>query len=128
MIAATAIASMGVFLGALRLSGLLRIGAEILVIAKGALASMRDPSLDDEAREAHARRAAVRLFGGFVSIFLRSVLTLLAAFLPIWAASLTGAVEIAEVLAYLARWDVIVVATVVIVVGYLGWRRLWPSR
>ena len=33
-----------------------------------------------------------------------------------------------DVLRYLSRWDVIVIASVVVTAGYVIWMRLWPSR
>lgn len=128
MIAATVLASIGFFIGALWVFGIARVGAGVLVIAKGAVAAMHDKSLDDEVREKAVQRASIQLIGAFFSILVRSALAFLASFLPIWIASLAGLATIEDVLRYLSRWDVIVIASVVITAGYVIWMRLWPSR
>ncbi len=128
MIAATALASIGLFIGALWVFGIARVGAGVLVIAKGAVAAMHDKSLDDEVREKTVRRASIELIGAFFSILVRGALAFLASFLPIWIASLAGLASIEDVLLYLSRWDVIVIASVVVTAGYVIWMRLWPSR
>ncbi len=61
-------------------------------------------------------------------ILVRSALAFLASFLPIWIASLAGLATIEDVLRYLSRWDVIVIASMVVIAGYVIWMRLWPSR
>ena len=128
MIAATAIASIGFFIGTFWVLGIARVGARVLVIAKGAIATMRDERLDDEVREKVAQRASIQLIGAFFSILVRSVLAFLASFLPIWIASMADFATIEDVLRYLSRWDVIVIVSMVIIAGYVIWMRLWPSR
>ncbi len=128
MIAAAALASIGLFIGAFWVFGIARVGAGVLVIAKDAVAAMQDKSLDDEVREKAVQRASIQLIGAFFSILVRSALAFLASFLPIWIASLAGLATIEDVLRYLSRWDVIVIASVVVTAGYVIWTRLWPSR
>lgn len=128
MIAATALASIGFFIGAFWVFGITRVGAGVLVIATGAIAAMRDKRLDDEVREKTVQRASIQLIGAFFSILIRSALAFLASFLPIWIASLAGLATIEDVLRYLSRWDVIVIASTVVIAGYVIWMRLWPSR
>jgi hypothetical protein len=128
VIAATAIVSIGLFIGALRVFGVIRVGTGVLASAQDALALMRDESLDDEACEKLAQRASLQLFGAFASVLMRSVLTCAVSFLPIGLASLAGLVTIEEVLNYLSRWDVIVITTVVITIGYFIGMRIWPLR
>ncbi len=128
MTAATALASIGFFIGAFGVFGIARVGAGVLVIAKGAIGAMRDKRLDDEVREKTVQRASIQLIGAFFSILVRSALAFLASFLPIWIASLAGLATIEDVLRYLSRWDVIVIASTVVIAGYVIWMRLWPSR
>ena len=65
MIAGTAIASIGFFIGALWALSISRVGAGVLVITKGAVAAMRDKSLDDVEREKAVQRASIQLIGAF---------------------------------------------------------------
>ena len=124
MIAATAILSIGVFICALQFLGIVQVAADTLVTARKAISTIQDNSLDDRAREKKLQRAALQLFGAFITILIRSLFTLLASFLPIWLASLMGLVKIEDVIHFLSRWDVIVITTVLIVAAYVIWTRL----
>ncbi len=126
MIAATALASIGVFIGALWVLRVAQVGAGVLVIAGRAVAVMRDENFDDRAREKAVQRASIQLIGAFISILVRSALAFLVSFLPIWLASLTDLATIEDVIRYLSRWDVIVIASMVVIAGYVIWMRLWP--
>lgn len=128
MIVITAVASIAVFLGALWLFGVVRISSGALLSTRDAVAVMRDESLDDAAREKAVRRASLRLLGVFMSILLRSALALAVSLLPIGLAALAGHVEPAEVFHYLSRWDVILLSSVTITVGYLIWIRIRRFR
>lgn len=128
MISATSIASIAVFMAALWALGVVRAAAGVLETARSAVRAMRDETLDDEAREKAVQRASIRLLGAFASILVRGALSLAAGFLPIWLASATGLATVGSVTGYLARWDVIAVATVAILAGHLAQRRVWPSR
>jgi hypothetical protein len=128
VITAIAISSIVVFIAALWAFGVARVGAGVLATAQGAVAAMRDESLDDEAREKVVQRASIQLMGAFASILVRGALTFLASILPIWLGSLAGLAEIEEVMDYLSRCDVILIASVVITAGFVIWMRLWRSR
>jgi len=127
VIEATAILSLLLFVAALSYSGVIGAAAGVLATARGAAAVMRDEALDDRARERAVQQASLRLFSGFASILGRGVLSLAASVLPIWAADATGLASAGAVLAFLARVDVIVIASAVMVAGYLFRVRLWPS-
>lgn len=128
MTVGTAIFCIAVFAAALWLSGLLRAGAGALATAHGALAVLRDPAMDDAAREREVQRAALRLFGAGFSILLRGALALCAAALPLWLAEATGLAPMGAVMDFLLRWEVIVLATLVLFAAQLTWRRLCPPR
>lgn len=127
MIVATAAASIGVFLVALWLSGVVPASASALAIARGALGAMRDSGLDDAAREKAVQRASLRLIGTFVSILVRGAVAIGASLLPIWLADVAGLAANDQVIDFLARWDVIVIASSVIVLGYLVRMWLWAT-
>lgn len=128
MMVATAVAAIGVFLVAFWLFGVVPASAGALAIARGALAAMRDTELDDAAREKTVQRASIRLLGTFVSIVVRGALAVGASLLPIWVADAAGFAKSDQVIAFLSRWDVIVIASIVIVLGYLVRVRLWARN
>jgi hypothetical protein len=127
MIIVTAISSIVVFICALQMFGVVRVASKALVISQEAMAVLRDDSFDDRKREKELQQGALKLFGAFISISIRSMLTLSASFVPIWFASYAGFVKIEDVIRYLSRWDVIVITTVIIVTGCVIWVRLRPS-
>jgi hypothetical protein len=124
----TAIASVILFTMGLWAFGVLRVGAQALGTARGSLATLRDPRLDDTAREQAVQAASLRLFGAFFSILLRTALVLLAAALPLGLAGLAGLAAPEAVVAFLLRWDVIALTTLAMLAGYVVWRRLWATR
>mgnify|MGYP000055978571 CR=1 FL=1 len=129
MIALTAIASIFVFVFALSISGVVQVANRVLATVRESVAAMRDSNLDDEKREKMVQQASIKLFSYFFSILIRSTLVFLFSFMPICISSLFNLAEINEVIHYLARWDVIVIATILIVIGYVGWVRLrWFFR
>jgi hypothetical protein len=121
VIAVTAVVSIAVFIGALWMFGVVRLGYGVLASTKDAVAVMVDESLDDAVREKAVRRAALQLLGVFMSILLRSALAFAASILPIWLAVLAGLVKTDEVFRYLARWDVILISSIVITIIYYLW-------
>lgn len=98
MIAFTAIGSIIVFIFALRISGVVQVGHRVLATVRGAVAVMRDDSLDDEIREKKLQRASLQLFGAFISMLIRSAFVFLASLLSILLASLVGLAEIEDVI------------------------------
>lgn len=127
MIVATAAASISVFLVAFWLSGVVPASASALAIARGALGAMRDAGLDDAAREKVVQRASLRLIGTFVSILVRAAVAIGASLLPIWLADVAGLAANEQVIDFLSRWDVIAIASIVIVLGYLVRVWLWAT-
>jgi hypothetical protein len=128
MIVVTAAASIGVFLVALWLSGVVPASASALAIARSALGALRDTGLDDAAREQAVQRASIRLTVIFVSILVRGAVAIGASLLPIWLANAAGLAASDQVIDFLSRWDVIVIASIVIVLGYLLRIWLWASN
>ena len=128
MIVATAATSICMFIVALWLSGVVPASASALAIARGALGVMRDAGLEDVAREKAVQRASLRLLGTFVSILARGAVAIGASLLPIWLADATGLAPGGEVIEFLSRWDVIVIASIVIVLGYIVRTRLWAAN
>ena len=120
-----AAASIGVFILVFWLARVVGAAKTAIATTRGALKTMRDPEMDELAREKAVQGAAIKLVLGAGSILLRSLLALAAAFLPILAADWAGLVPQAAMLDFLARWDVILIATVVVTVGYIAGARVW---
>jgi hypothetical protein len=100
----------------------------VLTTTQQAVAIMRDAGIDDAAREKAIQRASIGLIADFGSILLRAVLALAASLLPVWLAGAAGLARPGDVFEFLSRWDVILAATGVMIVGYVVRIRLWPSN
>jgi len=97
---------------------------ESLAVAGRAQLALRDPTLDDAAREASAQAAARRLFYVFGVILVRTGAALAAAAVPVVVADRLGLVGAGEVAAFSLRLDVLVLATACLVAAWLLHRRL----
>jgi hypothetical protein len=97
---------------------------QALGTARGGMAAMRDPALDDEAKERAAKRAAIGLFGGFFSITLRSLVAVLASAAAIYAADITGLAPAPGTIALLASWEFLSATALVLPAAYLMVGRL----
>jgi hypothetical protein len=115
------------FLAACYALRLVEAARQVLATARRSMAAMRDPELDDEVKEKTAQRAAIALFGGFVSITLRSLVALLASATVIYAADLSGIVRAAVAIDVLGSWEFIVATTVGLTAAYLVVTRLFPA-
>jgi len=109
---------------------LLRIPAwagESLAVAGRAHAALRDPALDDTARERAAQTAARRLFyvGGVIVV--RTAVALALAAAPLVLADGFGVVPAATVAGFLMRLDVILIAGVALVAVWILQRRVLPA-
>lgn len=115
------------FLLVFRWVGVIPVAKTALVTVHAATVTMRDPALDDLAREQAVQAAALRLMVSTGSLILRSAVALLAACIPILAAAWTGIAPIAATVAFLERWEVILVAalatTLVFALGMVSWSR-----
>lgn len=128
MTVAIGIASIALFLFAFWRLDLVRVAAGALATARTALATMRDGSLDDATREKRVQAASIRLTGAFVSIAVRGAVALGVSLLPIWLGDVSGLAAGGEVIGFLSRWDVILIASAVIVAGYVLRARLSAQR
>lgn len=128
MIIPTALASIAAFLGALWFLDVVRVAADALAVARGALTTIHDQNLDDAARERAARRASRQLIAAFASLLARGAAAVAAALLPVWLADWAGLAPYRQVIEFLSRWEVISISTGVIICGYVVGIRLRPSR
>jgi hypothetical protein len=92
-------------------SGLIGVARQAAAAARDSLRALSDPSLDDAAKESHARAASLKLFGAFAGIALRSALVLLAPVAALWVFDALGLVPLDAAFDFLLRWDVLLLAT-----------------
>jgi hypothetical protein len=128
VIAATGLASVAFMAAGLWLFGVTRAAAAVLATTRTTAATMRDPSLDDLAREKAAQRASLTLMAGFGSIVVRTALALGAALIPVWIASRQGLASAGSVFHFLSRWDVLLFTTAAMIGGYLLAVRPWRTN
>jgi len=86
--------------------------------AAAAFAGMRDPALDDDAKERAARTAALALFKAFLAILWRGGVALVASIALLEGADLAGLAPAAAVMRQLESWPFIMGATVVLTALY----------
>ena len=120
-----AAASIGVFLLVFWLAGVVSSAKSAIATTRGAMQAMRDPDLDELARERTVQTAAIGLVVASSSLILRNLVALTAAFVPILAADWAEIVPQAAMLAFMGRWDVILIATVVVTLGFVVGVRVW---
>lgn len=120
-------ASIGSFMLMLWVAGIIEAARHAVATTQTALQSMRDPDLDELDREHAVQSAAIKLISCSGSLILRTLLALAVAFVPIALADWTGFLSQEATLAFMARWDVILIATGLVsfisVVGIRLWSR-----
>lgn len=107
------------FVIALTLLGLAPIAAKVIETAGSAVKSMRDPALNDLAKEKAARNASRTLMGSFLSMTGRTAIAFVASLLPLAIFDATGLARWSAVTHVLATWQGILLATGVTVLVYL---------
>ena len=129
LVASLAVAA---FLLGFHLAGVLPAASRAIATARSATGAMRNPALDDLARELMdrtgipgmaAQKAGLSLLGSFASIALRSAAALAVSFVPILLADAMGLVDAGATTAFLLRWDVILGASAVMIAVWLVVRR-----
>ena len=97
-------------------------------LAGEASRAIRDPALDDDAKERIARQSSGQLLKQGVLIVLKAAAVLLATAVPFWIADILSITPIEESIAFASRWDVLVITTVVMLAIWFAWRRLGAGR
>lgn len=121
-----AASSIGGFLLAFWLAGVVPAAKSAIATTQGALQALRDPDLDELTREHTVQTAAIRLVVASGSLILRNLVALTTAFVPIFAADWAQIAPQADMIAFMGRWDVILIATVVVTLGVVVVVRIWP--
>jgi hypothetical protein len=119
MIVAIAVAAVATFVVAFSVLRVAHAAAGAVTTARGAINLLSDSAIDDAARERAARHASGRLFLMAGSVALRGTLAAMIASLPVLAAERAGIVAFDDVLAFLSRWDVVLGASVFVLLWYL---------
>jgi len=120
-----ATASISVFLVVFWLASVAPIARIAVATTRSAVLSMNDPDIDELARECAVQKAALRLVVTSGSLILRSLLALAAASVPILVADWAEITPQTATLSFMERWDVILVATAVVTLGYVVCVRKW---
>jgi hypothetical protein len=120
--------SIAAFLVVFQIMQIVPAARRAIDVARRSVGAMRDPGLADEAREAAVQRGSIQLLGAFVSIALRSLVAVGAAWLPIYLTDKAGLVARATIYALLARWDVILVVTAIALFAYYVCSRVWRGK
>lgn len=128
ILAVIAALSIGIFTVGLFALGIVKAGRDALTVSNDAFGVMKDEGLTDEEREKLVQKASLKLAGACVSIAARFAAALVLAFVPIGIFHLTGIVSMEESFRYLSRWDVIVVSSIIVTIGFFAWHRLKTSH
>jgi hypothetical protein len=93
--------------------------SEVLDLARTSLAVLRNPSLDDDAKESALQSNAVKLFALFLLLTAGAALALVLPAGLIWVLDLLHVVSLRAVLELTLSWQFLLASTVV---GVIAWR------
>lgn len=124
MVVVVAAASVVAFLVAFAVLQIVSQCKSAIGVAHGAVGTIKDPGLTDLDREKLVQKASITLIKLFVSILVRSSLSLFIAAIPIWIAEKTSFAESEAVIEFLSRWDVIIATSLIIIILFALWHRL----
>lgn len=127
MTVVVAVFSVGLFALVFGALGVARIAGRALVTLQDSLTVVRNPEFTDDEKQRRLQAGSLRLFAAFGAILMRSLLACAASVGVIWVCDRFGWVQSDAVFGFLARWDVIAVAAVVLVAAGMAagrWRRM----
>lgn len=96
---------------------------QVMAIVQQAILVMKDCQLDDHEKERAARRAALQLLRQAALITVKGAITVLCALFPFWLADALGLQPWDQAMAFALRLDVLLITTVLMLAGWLFWRR-----
>ena len=120
------VASTGMFMLAFWLLRIVPVAQNAITTFRGGVSKMRDPGADDLVREKAVQKVGVDLIIASGSLILRSSIALAIAGVPVLLVGWAGIVPVSATLAFMQRWDVIAIASALVVVGYIVVVHLWP--
>ena len=107
------------FVVLVKVFGLLKKCSEVLDLARTSLAVLRNPSLDDDAKESALQSNAMKLFTLFLLLTAGAALALVLPAGLIWVLDLLHVVSLRAVLELTLSWQFLLASTVV---GVIAWR------
>ena len=125
MTATAVVLSAALFAAALRLSRIERAAADALAIAREALAVMRDPALDEAAKERLVQRRALTLVGKAALLTATGVAVVALPFLLLLLFHAAGLAPLEDTLALAASWPMLALAAAL---GVAAWLVPWLIR
>ncbi len=118
--ASLAIACFAIGLGLFRI---IPAAARAVQTSRDAVRMMADRTLDDAEKEQAVQKAALSLIGSFISISARGAGAAVLSLLLLFAFEVTGFAPIRAVTQWLATWEAIVAASVIMTFVYFVGRR-----
>jgi len=113
-----------VFVVALWWFGIVPAAAKAVAVSRDSATIIRDPALSDEDKERALQSASLTLLRGFLSITWRGAAAVGVSLLPMVVFDVVGLADFGAVADFLATWEAIVVASVVITLVYWVGSRL----
>ncbi len=116
-------ASVLAFIIAFSVFGIVPRAQKAIGVAQSTTATMRDQTLDDEAKETAVQAASLMLLKQFFGLLVFGILTLVAAYIPLFLADMAGLAPAQTVLDFMLRLDVILITSAVLIALVVGFRR-----
>lgn len=104
-------------------SGVVPVARDSVSTALSGISAMTDSALDDDAKEAAVRQAALALLGAAVSIAVRFAIILAVTTVPIFLADLLSITSVDAVMSLMMRLDYILIVSVIAIAIGEGLRR-----
>lgn len=123
----TVFLSVAAFLLTFVFSGITQVALNAIEISRAAVATMRDPELDEDRKEQAIQRASLQLFASLGKLIVKSGLALLAAAAPILIADILGLTNSTEVILFLSSWQAILAISAIMIGGWML-LRAWTSK
>ena len=122
MTVVVAIIIVALFIGIFRLFKIVPIAAEVLTMTRRVTAVILDSALDDDAKERAVRDASKRLIIQFLQITIRAAAALAVPTVVLYGVDWVGLASLEDIVAFLLRWEVILISTLAVVLISLVWR------
>ncbi len=122
MTVVVAIIIVALFIGTFRLFKIVPIAAEVFTVTRRVTAVILDSALDDDAKERAVRDASKRLMIQFLQITIRGAAVLAVPTVVLYGVDWVGLASFEDIVAFLLRWEVILISTLAVVLISLVWR------
>ncbi len=110
------------FIALLKTFKLLESAPRVTALSTLAFRDLRDPQLDDEAKEVRMRKHAMALGALFMRLTMGTLVAVAAPVGLVWLLDAAGILSLNQVLHALASWPLLVAGTVAVVA------QLWPDK